>query len=124
MSTATRKLRVYIAGAYGGPDVITIMGNMRRGLALSADAAKAGYAVYSPWTDCLLHFLQEFTLAQCYAYSMPFLEVCDAVLVVPENIAASVGAAAELTRARELGIPVFWSLEALQQWERDSWTTS
>jgi hypothetical protein len=55
---------------------------------------------------------------------MPFLEVCDAVLVVPENIAASVGAAAELTRARELGIPVFWSLEALQQWERDSWTTS
>jgi hypothetical protein len=34
----THKQRIYVAGAYSGPDVITIMGNMRRGLALSAEA--------------------------------------------------------------------------------------
>ena len=112
----TPKKRIYVAGAYSGPDVITIMGHMRRGLALSAEALKAGFAVYSPWTDCLLHFQREFTLEEAYAYSMPWLEVSDAVLVVPENAAQSVGTQAEIDRAHALGIPVFGSLETLLVW--------
>jgi hypothetical protein len=109
---ATRK-RVYVAGAYSAPTVIEVMANMRRGLALSAEAVAAGFAVYSPWCDCLLHFLHRFELEECYAYSMPWLEVADAVLVVPEGAYQSRGTTAELARAGELQIPVFFEIRNL-----------
>jgi nucleoside 2-deoxyribosyltransferase len=109
-------MKVYIAGAYSGPDVLTVMANMRRGLKLSAAALKAGFSVYSPWCDCLLHFEQEFTLSECYRYSMEWLEVSDAVLVVPEHAKRSHGVQAELERANQLFIPIFWSLADLKEW--------
>ena len=48
-------------------------------------------------------------------YSLLWLELCDAVLLVPgwEN---SSGTRAELARAKELDIPVFGSLEAMTIW--------
>jgi hypothetical protein len=44
---------------------------------------------------------------------MAFLEACDAVLVQPEGYERSVGTQAELVRATELGIPIFFHLEEL-----------
>lgn len=114
-----RKLRVYVAGAYSAPHIVGVMSNMRRGLILSAAALKAGFAVYSPWCDCLLHFQEEFSLEECYAYSMPWLEVSDAVLVVPVNAVQSRGTQSELSRAEYLGVPVFEDLESLIAWRRD-----
>ena len=108
-----RKLRVYCAGAYSSDNVIGVMDNIRCGLKLSAACAKAGFAVYSPWCDCLLHFQEHFDLQACYDYSLPWLEVSDAVLVVPEGAAQSRGTQAELARAREMEIPVYWTLDAL-----------
>lgn len=99
--------RAYLAGAYSANNVIDVLGNMRRGMEASAAVLKAGFAVYSPWCDCLLHFQQAFTIDECYGYSMPWLEAADAVLVVPEGAAQSRGTQAELKRARELGIPIF-----------------
>jgi len=92
------------------------MGNMRRGLRLSAEALKNGFSVYCPWADALLHFQQEFTLEECYDYSMPWLEASDAVLVVRENWEQSRGTQAELARAKELGIPIFWNIADLLYW--------
>ena len=108
--------RVYVAGAYSGPDVTTILGNMRRGLQLAAKALKAGFAVYCPWADCLLHFQEEFSLEECYDYSMPWLEASDAVLLVPENSEQSRGTQAELARAMVLDIPIFKTCEDLIAW--------
>lgn len=116
MQSRISKKRVYVAGAYSGPDVVTILSNMRRGFQLSAATLKCGFAVYSPWTDCLLHFQEQFDLEQCYAYAMPWLEVADAVLVVEHNWRQSQGTQAEVTRARELGIPVFFDLGDLCEW--------
>jgi nucleoside 2-deoxyribosyltransferase len=115
-----RKLRVYVAGAYSAPNVLAVMGNMRRGIQLSSACAKAGFAVYSPWCDCLLHFHEEFRLEDCYSYSMPWLEASDAVLVVPENCEESNGTQAEIRRAIELAIPVFWSLDELIEWGEEN----
>ena len=110
--------RIYVAGPYSGPDVISVLGNMRRGLQLSAEAMRAGFAVYSPWCDCLLHFHQAFTLEMCYELSMSWLEVSDAVLLVEQGAEASHGSQAELARARELGIPIFCTIEDLKTWDR------
>jgi hypothetical protein len=109
--------RVYVAGAYGASTVNDVMGNMRRGLQLSAEVLRHGFAVYSPWTDCLLHFHQEFTIEECYSYSMPWLEVSDAVVVVEKNRETSRGTQSEIKRASELGIPVFFSKEELFAWQ-------
>lgn len=108
--------RVYIAGAYSGPDVITVLGNMRRGLALSAKVASLGFAVYSPWTDCLLHFQQDISLDAAYRQGMAWLEVSDAVVLVEQGAEQSHGTQAELARARELKIPIFTHLGDLCEW--------
>ena len=108
--------RLYVAGAYSANNVTDLMGNMRRGIQLSARALKEGFAVYSPWCDCLLHFHERFTLEECYGYSMPWLEASDAVLVVQRNSEQSKGTQAELARACELGIPIFNTLLELVEW--------
>jgi len=47
---------------------------------------------------------------------MAWLEACDAVIVVNEGWEESVGTVREIARARELGMPVFFSLEGLNSW--------
>jgi len=50
--------RVYIAGPYSckttDGNVIEILSNMRRGLAISIQVMQAGHAVFSPWLDFTL----------------------------------------------------------------------
>lgn len=99
--------RVYVAGAYSGPDVITVLENMRRGLRAAALVQAAGFAPYAPWADCLVFWQQPFSIAAAYRASTAWLEVADAVLVVPEGAATSQGTQREIARAKELQIPVF-----------------
>lgn len=110
--------RVYVAGAYSGPDVCAIQDNMRKGLKLSARAMEAGFAVFSPWTDFLIHMQGRDTLKleMCYRASMAWLEAADAVLVQPDGWDYSKGTCAELEQAEWLKIPVFFSLDALRLW--------
>jgi len=107
--------RVYVAGAYSGPDVLTVIDNMRRGLKLAAKVQRAGFAPYVPWEDILRHLVADagFTIEQCYDRSMAWLEVSDAVLVQPVRAEQSHGTQAEIARAHTLTIPVFDSLDDL-----------
>lgn len=112
MST-TQCRRVYVAGAYSGPDVLTILANIRRGLRAGYLVNKAGFAAFVPWTDWLLHMAEwgpeeeALTLGDYYQMSMAWLEASEAVLVVPEGAEQSKGTQAELKRARELDLPIF-----------------
>ena len=108
--------RVYVAGAYSAPNVIDVLGNMRRGLRLSVEVLKAGFAPFSPWLDFQFGLIEDVTLAEYYRYSLAWLEVADAVLVVPQGASQSKGTQAEIARARELGIPVFGTIEDLIDW--------
>lgn len=108
--------RVYVAGAYSGPDVLTIFGNMRRGLALSMEVLEAGMAPFSPWLDYQFSLLGDVSLDQYYEYSLAWLEAADAVLVVQENLGGSKGTQAEIMRAFQLGIPVFYHINNLIAW--------
>ena len=110
--------RVYVAGAYSADSVIRVLDNMRRGMVLAHAVLRAGFAPFVPWFDYHFSLVGPTTLAEYYAYSMAWLEVSDAVIVQPEGAADSNGTQAEIARAGELGIPVFWNIDDLIGWAR------
>lgn len=108
--------RVYVAGAYSADNVITVLDNMRKGMRLSVEVMLAGFSPFSPWLDyhfqLMLRADERLTVDDYYKYSMRWLEVSDAVLLV-DGWESSKGTLKELQRARELNIPVFYYLSEL-----------
>lgn len=108
--------RVYVAGAYSAPNIIDVLANMKRGMDLSFQVLKAGFAPFVPWFDYHFSLIGHVTYEEYLAYSMAWLEASSAVLVVPEGMEQSKGTQAEIARALRLGIPVFYTLEGLKEW--------
>lgn len=50
-------MKIYLAGPYDGPDVVTILGNIRRGIEAAADLMRKGNEVYCPFLDFLIAFM-------------------------------------------------------------------
>ncbi len=112
--------RIYIAGAYSANNVISVFGNIRNGIRGSVEALMEGYAVFSPWIDfqfsLALREDETLTVEDYYNYSMAWLEVSDALLVLP-RWEESKGTIAEIARAKELNIPIFYELVELKRYE-------
>ncbi|HUX79897.1 MAG TPA: DUF4406 domain-containing protein, partial [Alphaproteobacteria bacterium] len=76
----------------------------------------AGYSPYVPWHDfhhnLMLRDGESLSVDDYYEMSMAWLEVSDAMLVLP-GWQKSKGTIAEITRAVELDIPIFYSLSDL-----------
>jgi nucleoside 2-deoxyribosyltransferase len=116
-------IKVYIAGAYSDDNVIGVLKNIGRGEEIAAQVFKLGFAPFTPWHDksfVMLNWRDEFTVKQFYDYSIAWLKVSDAVLVVPniknvKNWEDSSGTRYELEQARELQIPIFYSIYALRK---------
>ena len=121
-----RKRRVYVAGAYSAGDVLSVFRNMRRGMRLATMVFQAGALPFAPWFD--YHFLlqereeeRRLEIEDLYQYSLSFLENwAEAVLVVQENWVTSKGTVNEINRAEAQGLPVFFSLEGLVNWIRET----
>ena len=92
---------------------------MRLGQRLSYETLKADYAVFSPFIDFTLFFQGPIGMEEIKGCSMAWLEVAQAVIVQPHGAKDSPGTRAELARAQELGIPVFWKLEDLNCWRSE-----
>ena len=124
MSTRKGIKRVYIAGKLSDSGnterspskvVCDYIQNLSEMCACADGLVVNGYAPYVPGLDFLVGLKADFWKEEDYrSLSMAFLEVCDAVLVISE----SKGVEAEIKRAGELGIPVYyrisdlWALEA------------
>jgi len=109
--------RVYVAGPYSADNIITCLENMRRGMRAGTEVFLAGYAPWVPWHDfhhtlMLRSNYETLTVEDYYKYSMAWLEVSDAVLVLP-GFETSKGTLAEINRAGELRIPVYYMLSDL-----------
>lgn len=112
--------RVYIAGKYSDDDIIKILANIRTGQQMAAFLMSEGFAVCCPFLDYQLALTQMgmyLTKAQFQANSMAWVDVSDALLVLP-GWETSGGTKREIARAKQLGIPVFYSLTDLEEWDR------
>jgi len=110
--------RVYVAGPYSDNNVISILDNIRRGMRTSTEVMLAGYSPFCPWLDfhyqLMLRPGERLTVDDFYRYSLDWHEVSDGMLVLP-NHEKSKGTLREIGLAKELNIPVFHSLEELQE---------
>ena len=110
--------RVYVAGAYSADNVLDVLKNIGRGEDYASQIFLEGMAPFCPWHDkefIIRYWDEEYTVPQFYDYSMAWLEVCDAMFLVPgwEN---SAGTWKEMQRAGELGIPIFDDILKLVEW--------
>lgn len=108
--------RVYVAGKYSDGNAIDVLNNIGRGIEYAVLVAKKGYAPFCPWLDCQFVINQGgdnlLPLEWFYKYSLSWLSVSDAILVIP-GYEDSKGTLAEIELARQLNIPIFYSLEDL-----------
>lgn len=109
--------RVYIAGAYSADNVLTVLDNIRNGMRAGLDVLLLGYAPFVPWFDfhfqLMLRGNEKLTVQDYYNYSIAWLEVSDAVYVLPKS-ELSKGTQNEIARAKELNIPVYYDLFELR----------
>lgn len=103
--------RVYVAGPYSADNVMDVLRNIGKGQRACARLFAAGFAPFCPWHDKTYVYDnpdEQFTVPMFYKFSMAWLEVSDAVFVLP-NWGTSKGTIAEIERANKLGIPVFYN---------------
>lgn len=108
--------RIYVAGLYSADNVLDVLRNIGRGQRMCAKLFEMGYAPFCPWHD--KGFITDnpegaFTVEQFYEYSLAWLEVSDAILLL-DGWKDSVGAVKEFERANELGIPRFYNIDQLK----------
>ena len=108
--------KIYVAGPYSGDNVIDVLKNIGRGEKMCTELFRLGFAPFCPWHD--KSFVtnrpdDQFTVQQFYDYSIAWLEVSNAVLVLP-NSDKSKGTQSEIRRSMELNIPVFYAIEHLR----------
>ena len=108
--------KVYVAGAMSADNILEVLNNIHDGIKIGAELLKNGFAPFVPHLDVMFKIQNGSDLKvpvdNYYQYSMEFLKVCDCVLVCP-NWKNSKGTLAEIEMAKNLGIPVYYSLEEL-----------
>jgi hypothetical protein len=111
-------IRIYVAGPYSANNVLDVLKNIGRGQKACAELFRLGFAPFCPWHDKSFVTDQpeeQFAVEQFYRYSMAWLEVSDCVYALP-GWRESKGTRAEIDRAYELDIPVFFKKEQILAW--------
>lgn len=108
--------RIYIAGPYSANNIITALDNIREGMRAATEVFLAGYYPFCPWHDMNYQLMlrpgETISLQAYYDYSLAWLEVSDAMLVIGDY-QKSKGTVNEICFAMADGIPVFYSLDEL-----------
>jgi len=106
--------RVYIAGALDS-DACGYIRNLHIMTHYANEVMALGCAVYSPGNDFIQGIVSGYMDYTDYVRNtMSFLEVCDAVALVPDNYNDSEGTRKEILKARELGIPVLYNFDEVK----------
>jgi hypothetical protein len=108
-------MRVYVAGPYSANNVIEVLENIRRGQRASVEILLAGHEPFCPWLDYQFQFMlregENLTVKDYYRYSMAWLEVSDAMVIL-DGWQNSKGTLAEVDCAQKLGIQIYHGVEA------------
>lgn len=119
--------RTYVAGAItpypSEHPVFGFLGNIAGGVRASLILLLKGYSPFCPFLDFQYWFYlregENITEKMIKDLSMAWLEVSDAVLVLPKY-RKSAGTKLEIARAKELDIPVFYSIEDMIDYEEEN----
>jgi hypothetical protein len=118
-----KRTKVYVAGAYSADNVLQVLRNMKRGMKLATECFQTKKILpFVPWFDYQFILMEndeaeKITIEDVYQYSLSFLtDWAEAVLIQQDGWAESKGTVAEMNKARELGLPVFFTLETLLDW--------
>lgn len=105
---------VYIAGPFRGPSAWDIEQNIRAAEELALEVWRLGAVALCPHTNT--RFFQGAAPDEVWLKGdIEMLQRCDAVLLT-KDWERSTGAKMERTIAISIGIPVFYSLEAVRDW--------
>lgn len=111
MAERSKKAMVYIAGPYTKPDPVE---NSHKAILVWKQLWDTGKITpICPHVSLMLHLVVPLPYQVWLDYDIEIMDRCDAVLRIPGE---SSGADKEVARARELGIPVFESVEELTSW--------
>ena len=102
-----KPIRVYIAGPYSNGDVAQ---NVRNAILAADKLAQAGLFPLIPHLTHFWHLLCPHDWKFWLEQGLVWLESCDVLLRLPGE---SEGADLEMQRARELGMTIYWSVEAI-----------
>jgi len=113
-------MRIYVAGLYSRtPDgkvagIIDALHNMQVGMRVATELLMAGHVPFCPWLDYQFYLMlrddEQIPMDAIKAYSMEWLRVSEAILMLP-GWEASGGAKTELAEAQRIGLPVYYSKE-------------
>jgi hypothetical protein len=107
-----KKFRCYVAGALNS-DACGYIQNMHRMVKVAREIRKLGVSVYVPCNDFLEGLVDgNFTYADYFENSQPWLEVSDFIFVCP-GYEKSKGTAGEIDRAQEFNLPIFYTIDGL-----------
>ena len=109
--------RVYVAGPYSADNVTDVLRNIGRGEKVCAEVFRNGFAPFCPWHDkSYVTDLpdEDIPVETFYKFSMAWLEVSDAVLLV-QGWEKSKGTLAEIEMAKKLGIPIFHDILSMKE---------
>lgn len=110
---------VYVAGRFRGPDSWSIENNIRQAETLALEVWRLGFAALCPHTNT--RFFQGAAPDNVWLEGdLAMLAKCDALITV-DNWQDSTGARAEVELAKQMNLPVFHSLRALDDWRRAEW---
>jgi len=111
--------RIYVAGSYSADNTIQTLQNIGIGLKTCGKLFQLGYAPFCPWSD-RDYILQspdlDFDVKQFHDHSMAWLEVADALYVISGQGKGG-GVDAEIKRAHEIGISVFFDIDDLMAFD-------
>lgn len=107
-------MRVYVAGKYRADTSIEYLNNIRNAIKMSATILKIGHSPFCAHLDHQFHFHDpSLTVEDCQRYCLDWLEVSDVMLVL-SDFENSKGTLAEIERAKELKIPIIYSITELE----------
>ena len=108
--------RVYVAGPMSATNILTMLDNIHQGIKAGAELIKAGYSPFVPHLDIAFKLQNghdfDVPVQTYYDYTIEWLPVSDMMLVLP-GWEDSIGTKKEIERAKELNIPIYYSLDDL-----------
>ena len=107
MERKDMKIRVYIASAYTIGDTAV---NVRKQIDVGNELIGYGFAVFLPLLSHFQHMIHPQPYEVWMDQDMTWVASCDCLLRLPGQ---SRGADREVDRAKEVGIPVFFSVDEL-----------